>query len=467
MAESLTVVPAARRLMESLRDIGYTLPSAIADLVDNSIDAGAHRIDVTLHFDGSQSWIRVSDDGCGMTPSRLDEAMRYGSRREYRERELGKFGLGLKTASLSQCRILTVAARRSSEHRRIHIRRWSLDHIAVSDRWDLLRLTPTECRAEVTEPLRNGRGTVILWEALDRILRYRRPDGGAAENGLAALSIQVSEHLGMVFHRFLGNQSGRRRRLRIFVNDAPVAAWDPFARDQPATRTLTPQSMMLTTAGGRSAVQIAPFILPREDRFSDRAAHCRAAGPRRWNRQQGLYIYRAGRLIQSGGWNRLRAEDEHTKLARIAVDIPHGCDELFEINVSKMRVSLPAELRAPLKTIVTGVAAEAEQAYRRSKPPLPTGDVVSGAEPYSPVIRLADSPRFEAAQSSPPMFDSRLGVHWEQIEEVLVHELAGDPELLSRLLRRLRQEARLDPILIEPPAVKAASGNRGVGGAIG
>src|SRR5438094_9148760 len=173
-ARSTTLIPSARRLMDSLRDIGYDFPGAIADLIDNSIDAGAGRVDVTFCFKGEASFIRIADDGCGMTERTVDEAMRYGTDRGYDAHELGRFGLGLKTASLSQCRRLTVATR-TTPRGRIHIRRWDLDEVARHDTWRLQRLTPRACEPELLEPLAGTAGTVVMWARLDRVLGYRRP----------------------------------------------------------------------------------------------------------------------------------------------------------------------------------------------------------------------------------------------------------------------------------------------------
>jgi Histidine kinase-, DNA gyrase B-, and HSP90-like ATPase len=442
VSDAISVVPAARRLMESLRELGYSFPAAIADLVDNSVDAGATRIDITLRFSGASSWVRVSDDGRGMTPVVLDEAMRYGSRRDYAAGDQGKYGLGLKTASLSQCRSLTVATRVSPQRRRLHIRRWSLDHVAATDAWEVLRLTPDDVPPEAVSPLDDHIGTVVFWEQLDRLLRYRRPDGGAAENGLASRALEVSQHLGMVFHRFIAGEVSGARAIELTVNGDPVAAWDPFARSEPETRSLPPQNLRIETRNGPRTVATRSFILPREDRFSSRHAHTRAGGPNRWNRQQGLYIYRANRLIQSGGWNRLRAEDEHTKLARISLDIPPGCDELFQINVSKMRVTLPADLRSMLKAMVTGVAATAQDAYRRGerdRSPLAAAQPGSGESQNGRVLGV-----FSESASSGGAFDRRLGVYWPELERVLVEELAEQPQLLSRVLRRLSRVATHD-----------------------
>src|SRR3954452_6807381 len=145
-AEYVTLLPAAGRLMQSLRDIGYDLPSAIADLVDNSVDANARSIEITFHVDGPTSWVRVADDGIGMTPHRLDEAMRYGSSADYDSRALGQFGLGLKTASLSRCRRLTVASRWGAAGR-VAIRRWDLDEVTRRNSWDLERVSARDAPA--------------------------------------------------------------------------------------------------------------------------------------------------------------------------------------------------------------------------------------------------------------------------------------------------------------------------------
>ena len=336
MSRFVNVVPSARRLMESLRDIGYDLPSAVADLVDNSIDAGAENVDITLAADGSQSWVRIVDDGMGMTGRELDEAMRYGTDRAYAPGALGHFGLGLKTGSLSQCRRLTVASRRRT-NRRVDARIWDLDVVAERNSWDLAAPPTGDLPSELTEPLRGRTGTVVLWEKLDRILAFRDPSGAAARRALGGMGRDVAAHLGMVFHRFItGEWSEGEVLLNIKVNGEPVNAWDPFARSEPRTRVLQGQIIELPLEGGGAAeLAVQPYVLPAQTQFSSVEAHQAAAGPNRWNRQQGFYIYRRDRLIQSGGWNRIRTFDEHAKLGRIAIDLPLEHEDLFGINVSQ------------------------------------------------------------------------------------------------------------------------------------
>ena len=412
-----TVIPSARRLMSSLRDIGYDLPAAVADLVDNSIDADARNVDITVQPEGTRSWIRVADDGIGMSRGRLDEAMRYGSARSYDRSDLGAFGLGLKTASLSQCRSLTVATR-TTPRGRIEIRRWNLDRVAERDAWELERLTPRRCTPHLTSPLAGIAGTVVLWESLDRVLDYARPDGGVAMRGLETLVDGVAEHLAMVFHRFLSGELRRgHSRIAITLNDEYLEPWDPFARREVKTSELSRQWLSLRHSGRTHRVRIRPFILPNQIQFSSPDAHAAASGPRKWNRQQGLYIYRRDRMIQSGGWNRLRTIDEHSKLARIALDIPPAADSAFQTNVSKMSVTLPAALRPALRTLASGVVARAQDTYRQ---------------------RMAAVPK-ATGLSSPPgeTPEWRLGDHWNQVVEVLEAELGDRPEILNRVLLAL------------------------------
>ena len=407
--------------MESLRDIGYDLPSAVADLVDNAIDATARRVDVDLHWDGEHSWLRVADDGTGMSAATLDEAMRYGSARRYGAEDLGKFGLGLKTASLSQCRILSVGSRPDAS-RRSEARRWDLDRVGERDQWHLERLGTAEYPPALAEALKERRATVVLWQRLDRVLGYKLPDGLAAEHAFDAMAGEIGAHLGMVFHRFLDGSARRRRKLRIIVNGSDVEAWDPFCRREAATRTLPDQALTLRYEGKAHRITVRPFILPNQHQFSNHRARETASGPLKWNRQQGFYFYRGDRLIQSGGWNRLRTPDEHTKLARIVVDIPRSADGAFGVNVSKMRILLPVALRAPLKTIASGVAQVAQDTYRgridwRAWQEDPGVAVVAGRAVRTP---------------------GRVG--WPAVQRILRRELAGDLGLCERLLAAFAQE---------------------------
>lgn len=364
MTEYTTVLPSASRLMVSLRDIGYDLPSAVADLVDNSIDANARQITIDLVAAGPNSWLRVVDDGLGMTARELDEAMRYGTDTAYGTHALGHFGLGLKTASLSQCRSLTVASR-TKKAKLVEARRWDLDDVLRRNSWDLQRLTPRDRPEQLDERLSEGSGTAVLWERLDRVLPAR-PTAGMTERVLRHASDEIRAHLAMVFHRFLdGEAFDGRQRIRIVLDGVDIEPWDPFARNEPETQALPAQQVVFQDHDQRDIeLHVQPFVLPGQQLFSSPEAHRKAAGPKRWNRQQGFYIYRRDRLIQSGGWNRIRTFDEHAKLARIAIDLPLGHEDLFSVDVAKMRVNLPEVLRPSLRTMAAGVVGHAQGRYR-------------------------------------------------------------------------------------------------------
>jgi hypothetical protein len=365
-AKGHEVIPSARRLIRSLRDMGYDFAAAVADLIDNSIEARATLVAVDIEFDGDDSWVRIADNGRGMATAELKEAMRYGAERDYEEDDLGKFGLGLKTASMSQCQRLSVASRVSKDRADIAAFCWDLDHIDKSNRWEILPLDRNGLGPAIREPLKETPGTVVLWQRLDRILGFKHPYGEFARKRLLSMCRELEEHLGMVFHRFLAGEA-RSRRFKILVNGNAVEPWDPYARNEPHTQRLQPVTLPVEQDGKvLGDVVIEPFVLPHQDQFSSSLAHGKSSGPRKWNRQQGFYIYRANRMIQSGGWSNMRTIDEHLKLARVAISYPTKLDEAFKINVAKMRVQLPQTLRDGVEKAIGPVIRIADKTYRNA-----------------------------------------------------------------------------------------------------
>jgi histidine kinase/DNA gyrase B/HSP90-like ATPase len=370
--KTVDILPGAARTTTSLRNIGYTLHAAIADIVDNSVEAGASEVAITFGFEGAKSWIRIADNGSGMDSTTLTEAIRYGSTRTYSGRDLGRFGFGLKTASTSQCRVVTVTSRKADH---IEVRQLDLDHINECNRWEAFELEPDHAPRRAIEPVLRQPGTVVLWENLDRVLLYADPSGRWAHERMLAEAAVVDEHLGMVFHRFLSGEIPGRD-LAISVNTARVDPWDPFCRDQPETQRFPEDHLQLMTREGAGIVTVRPFVLPEQNGFTSDTAWRQAKGPGKWNDQQGFYIYRAGRMIQSGGWSRMRARDEHIKLARVALEFTPEVDSAFALNIAKATVTLPREIREQLDPIVSRVAGVANAQYRngarrRKRPPVP------------------------------------------------------------------------------------------------
>lgn len=385
-ARTYEVAPSAGRLTESLRDIGYDFQTAVADLVDNSVAAGATRIDVDIEFSGNDSWVMVADDGRGMSAGVLLEALRFGTRRSYARNELGRYGLGLKTAPLSQCRRLTVVTRKSLRNRVITRRTLDLDLVRESDSWLIVEDAASHAVSVAERRLDNGPGTVVIWEKLDRVLPANRPDGGWARRRMASLAKKTADHLALVFHRFLEGEVGVGP-LTISVNGEKVQPWNPFAPHEPATIRLPDQEFEMQHAQGSGTVKLRRFVLPPKDAFSSLAEWERLSGPLKWNRQQGLYFYRASRLVYWGGWGGVRAIDEHTKLARAVLDFDTDLDDVFHINVAKMKVAMPSGLKGMIERPINELCLRADDIYRKAgsesvkMAPTPVVDIRSGVGP--------------------------------------------------------------------------------------
>ncbi len=373
MARITAVAPSAARLTDSLRDIGYDFSSAVADLVDNSITAGATQVNIVIEFEGERSRVLIADNGRGMTVNGLTEAMRFGSRRAYARGDLGRYGLGLKTASLSQGRSLTVVTRKEGVRRPILTRRLDLDLVIEFDDWLIIEPERTEVIDSARKLLEDGSGTVVVWEKLDRVVPSRNAAGGWARRRFETMADKTAQHLSMVFHRFLADEA-KAGPVVITVNGKKLHPWDPFARNERSTTELDEEVFEIQHGDTTGSVTLRRYVLPGRDQFSSHAEFDRHSGPLKWNRQQGLYTYRADRLVQWGGWFGIRGIDEHTKLARASVDFDTDLDSAFNINVAKMRVSIPGQLRQMIERPINEMCSIADEVYRKSSGAKPSDE---------------------------------------------------------------------------------------------
>ena len=341
-------------MIEALRGLGYSTATALADLIDNSITAGAGNVDLTFVWKGSGSYITIQDDGDGMNEAELDRAMRLGQQSPLDAREsndLGRFGLGLKTASFSQCRRLTVASKKSGA---VGCLRWDLDVLAASadDGWHLIE-GPADASRRLLDPLQTApRGTLVLWENLDRVVTT----GSSEQNFLDLLDV-VERHLAMVFHRYLG---GQRQRLRITINGRMVPPWDPFLVNHSATWSSPPVSLA-------PGIGVRCHVLPHKDRL-DRSQHDLAGGPDGWTAQQGFYVYRNERLLVAGSWlglgrGRSWTKEEAHRLARIRLDIPNSADADWKIDIRKSTARPPVAVRQDLTHLMEDTCRRARRVF--------------------------------------------------------------------------------------------------------
>ena len=361
MTDSFDIVaPFADTLMESLRATGYSLPDAVSDLIDNSIYAGAKNIWLNFHWDGAASWVTILDDGCGMSEESLQAAMRVGSQSPIESRDpsdLGRFGLGLKTASISQARSLTVATN-CSDGQGVNIRRWDLDHLIATAEWQLLKMSPDQGCIHGLEDLQKlNHGTLVVWEKLDRLVGETGADDAPARGEFLGSMRTLEEHLAMVFHRYIAAQ---RSRIAVWLNGRQVERWDPFMTDNDATQNLGTENL----GDPGAPITVTSYVLPHHSRLST-DAHRIAGGPLGWNAHQGFYVYRNRRLLVAGDWLGLGYQkEEHYKLARIQVDLPNSFDQEWDIDVRKSHASPPLPLQDHLRRIARVTRSRAVEVYR-------------------------------------------------------------------------------------------------------
>lgn len=343
----LELAPSPAALIESLRDMGYSLRTALADVIDNSITARAREIQILADTHVDRPAIGVLDDGCGMNWEQLREAMRPGTRSPLDARDdydLGRFGLGLKTASFSQCRRLTVVTRHGGK---TSCARWDLDSVAANDQW-LVEIPRHVDKIRWSQRLQ-GDGTLVVWEKLDRLV------GTSSRKDLVHELDEAAKHLEFVFHQFLtGNQ-----QVRLLMNGNRLKPFDPFHSNHPATQHHPIETMSL----GGHPIRIRPVTLPHHEKVSP-AGWKRYAGPEGYASNQGFYLYRNRRLIVHGTWFRLARKQELTKLARIGIDIPNTMDAEWKIDVKKASAQPPPAVRKRLAKIIDRLAEGSRRTYK-------------------------------------------------------------------------------------------------------
>ena len=353
--EKYLLPPRASSLSESMRDIGYSLETAVADIIDNSITAEADRVDIWCDFNSKQPQLAITDNGEGMSRDELIEAMRHGSTHPKTKRnsnDLGRFGLGLKTASFSQCRQLVVISRKNGE---LAGAMWDLDAVADDDEWIIGLLNYDEILSYPYVEKLGSSGTIIMWRKLDR---FSEGDSYSNKQDMVFEKVEVvDKHLSLVFHRFLSGEA-RGRKLNLFINGHKIEPFDPFCLSNKATQLLQEEVVRIDN----HEVRIQPYILPHHSKLSPKENDY-YQNRSDFVSNQGVYIYRNCRLMVWGNWFRLVPKGEATKLARVRIDFPNALDEQWTIDIKKSRAQPPHQVREKLRQIIRRIADQSVQVH--------------------------------------------------------------------------------------------------------
>ena len=364
MMRIVACIPDPKRTMEGFRDTGYTLNSAVADIVDNSVNARANNIWVV--FDkrpDNRLYARIIDDGYGMDHDGLFKAMKYGSPEAEREAKLSRFGLGLKTASTAMCKKLTVVTRRSRKDK-IIAACWDLDLVVRENKWNLQIGKAEGELIEEFEEYNIDSGTMVCWDAIDRVgNREGERDvdiTGITQSVLGRYRKNLQDHLELVYHRFIASGS-----LKMFLNGDEIEAWDPFVRSENTNVALKRKfHIQLPSSKKKYPVIMNAYVLPNKWEYSTEDARKRA---RIISKNQGFYVYRENRVIIAGDWLGMYLQEPHSSLLRIELSFPCELDEVFQLDVKKSSVNINLALQDFICREIETARRSADKRYRQGK----------------------------------------------------------------------------------------------------
>ena len=354
LLQKTEAVPEAASMIETFRAIGYNLETAVADIIDNSISSGAKRIYINRIWDGGNTVITIKDDGCGMSSDEIVEAMRPGAHNPLESRsanDLGRFGLGMKTASFSQCRKLTVISKKakgSSAHWT-----WDLDYVAMTRKWELINWAPKAFLNVLDEQVS---GTMIIWTDLDRVIPPNTSvDDIVAKQKFSDAWARVKSHLAMTFHRFIENND-----VTIYWGENKIEAWNPFCLSEKKIQIFPTETLYF----GNSKAEVKGYILPHKNNFSSEEKYKEAEGINGYPAAQGFYVYRGKRLLLAGSWLNLFRKEDHYKLVRISIDLPNTLDSEWQIDIKKSTAIPPLSCREQLRSYALDVRNKGMEVYR-------------------------------------------------------------------------------------------------------
>lgn len=360
--------PNPEYLIKSIAEQGYSLESSLADLMDNSVSADADKIEVLIKTEEEPFTLFIADNGNGMDETMLKASMQFPSDSPEKERndyDLGRFGLGMKTASFSQTRCFTVISKKKGT-KTYTGRTWDVNYLKKTGKWKLVVNTQEEVAELIRQYHLLSEGylyrfddfeanTVVVWRGL-----YKFEDYLEESNRQTALKKQITEvttdYLSLVFHRFMER---RKNPLQIRINNNLIAPFNPFPPTISDFRPIEFKQRNFST----DTIKIEGFVLPSRSIDESQNISVWTTKNRSLMDMEGIYIYRADRLIHFGGWNGLIKKTPRLQLARLRVEIGNSVDHLLHLNVAKSQIEIPHDLTAAFEKYIEELKTHAEREF--------------------------------------------------------------------------------------------------------
>ena len=467
------MAPQASRTIEGLRDTGYEPDTALTDIVDNSIAAGATKISIDFFADPlGQVKLYVSDNGEGMSEDKLDDAMTYGSQVREDKSSLGKFGLGMKTASTSMARCLTVVTR-DTANSAPYTAQWDLDHVVDVNEWELQYPDEDEVveemdRLDLMSP--NGSGTVISWTKIDRLLSRDYKNPAAKSRDIARKEKVFRDALELTYHKFL-DPYYTTNPLEILLNGESIRPWDPYGRD--ISDHVIDKDVPITVVhenGEKESlgeIFVKGYILPPGPELSKEQASALVVGippAGLGHRQgtptsrQGIYVYRENRLIAFNTWLGAYDIEPHYNLMRVDFSFDHRQDEIFALDIKKSQIKIEADLVDYLTKLFSPFRTETNNRSRRNE--RKTAKIEGGSlhetsnkiiEPHKNSASPSVSIRPVEGQKNSAKITNNQGT--SILIGVGIHDEPNEPHVVPT-------DDMSDPNVLWEPAINLATGNK-------
>jgi len=367
MVQYEDVTPNPEYLIKSIAEQGYSLESALADLIDNSISANATQVEVLIKTNKEPFILYLTDNGDGMDEETLKASMHFPSTSPDSSRDLndlGRFGLGMKTASFSQTRKFTVLSRKKGSIQ-YHARTWDLEALE-DNKWQLIVNTQQEIEQIVTQYQTQSSDNlnqfenyepniIIVWHGLYKYEEYLE-EGNRRKALKREITEVTTDHLSLVFHRFMER---KRLPLQIRVNNIQLEPFNPFPEKNLRSIEFKQKGF------GTDSIKLEGFILPSTSikEAEDSYTSIWTTKYRSLLDMEGIYIYRADRIILFGGWNGLIRKAPRLQLARLRVNIGNSVDHLLHLNVAKSQVIIPHELKDAFESYINELKDEAKKEF--------------------------------------------------------------------------------------------------------